>query len=429
MKTHKFRLASLAASVAIAGLMAGGAQAADPIKIGASLPLTGNFSVSGTKHQQGYQLCVDLINAKGGIDGRQLELNISDNRSDTETAISQYERFVNADKVDVVFGTFSSKLSFPVSSVLEKYGMVHPVPAGGAMRIWEQGYKNMFYFQQDVAEMMGRSLTRMIEERIPEDQRPKTAVLVKADDFFANGIAAGLAGGKVMNPGGGLVADLAPGFLKDIGIDLVLEETWPEEGFSDWLNLANKIKQTDADLVIGLTASAEEAVQLTRALQTVKAQPKYLFFSQGTQAEYKTGTGTAAEGVMMPTSWHPAVGFVGEIAGETFSNKDFVDAFTAKFGEAPDEDSAIPFAVCEGMEQAIRGSGGTDNAKMSEWLHARTKADPVKTVLGNFSWDERGVPVDRSVLVAQWQGDDLRFVYPTDEFDGVADLIYPKPQW
>jgi branched-chain amino acid transport system substrate-binding protein len=429
MKTHKTRLAALAASAAIAGLLAGGAQAADPIKIGASLPLTGNFSVSGTKHQQGYQLCVDLINAKGGVDGRQLDLIISDNRSDTETAISQYERFVNADKVDILFGTFSSKLSFPVSSVLEKYGMVHPVPAGGALRIWSQGHKNMFYFQQDVAELMGSSLTNMIAERIPADQRPKTAALVKADDFFANGIAAGLAGGTVSNPGGGIVADLAPGFLKEIGVELVMEETWPEEGFSDWLNLANSIKQANPDLVIGLTASAEEAVQLTRALQTVKAQPKFLFFSQGTQSEYKTGTGAAAEGVMMPTSWHPAVAFVGEIAGGTFTNADFVAAFTEKFGNAPDEDSAIPFAVCQGMEQAMRGTGSTENAKLSDWLHARTKADPVKTVLGPFSWDERGVPEDRSVLVAQWQGDDLKFIYPTNEFEGVATVVFPKPQW
>jgi branched-chain amino acid transport system substrate-binding protein len=429
MKKHASRLATTAALAGIAGLVAAGAQAADPIKIGASLPLTGNFSVSGEKHQQGYQLCVDLINAKGGIDGRQLDLIISDNRSDTETAISQYERFVNADKVDVLFGTFSSKLTFPVSSVLEKYGMVHPVPAGGALRIWSQGHKNMFYFQQNVAEMFGGSLTRMITDLVPADQKPKTAAIVKSDDFFANAIAAGLAGKQVMNPGGGVVADMAPGYLKDAGIELVLEETWPEEGFSDWLNLTNSIKQSNAELVIGLTASAEEAVQLTRALQTVKAQPKFLYLSQGTQAEYQTGTGSAAEGVVMHTSWHPDVAFVGEIAGATFTNADFVKAFTDKFGFPPDEDAAIPFAVCQGMEQAIRGAGTTDNAKMSEWLHARTKADPVKTVLGPFSWDERGVPVDRSVLEAQWQGGALKFVYPTDEFEGVAKLEYPKPQW
>ena len=411
------------------GLTAVGAQAQEPIKIGSSLPLTGNFSVSGEKHQQGFQLCVDLINEKGGLLGRPVELIVSDNRSDTETAISQYERLINVDKADVVFGTFSSKLTFPISSVMEKYNMIHPVPAGGALRIWSQGFKHMFYFQQNAAELVGSSLTELIAERVPEADRPKTVALVHSDDFFANGIAAGFLGRKVENPGGGVVADLAPGYLKEAGIEVVYEEHWPEEGFSDWLNLANSIKRSNADLVIGLTASAEEAVQLTRALQTVKAEPKMLYLSQGTQAEFHEGLGDAANGVIMHTSWHPAVPFVGLLAGEAFDNAAFQEAFENKFGAPPDEDSAIPFAVCQGVEQAIRATETTDNVKLSEWLHARTKEDPVKTVLGPFSWDERGLPIDRPFLEAQWQGGELKFVYPTNEFEGVADLVNPKPAW
>ncbi|MDQ3560261.1 MAG: amino acid ABC transporter substrate-binding protein [Pseudomonadota bacterium] len=418
-----------ALAAAAIGLTAGGAAAQEPIRIGSSLPLTGNFSVSGEKHQQGFELCVDLINGKGGVLGRQVELIVSDNRSDTETAINQYERLINVDKADVVFGTFSSKLTFPISSVMEKYNMIHPVPAGGALRIWSQGFKHMFYFQQDAAELIGDSLTEMVTELIPEDQRPKTVALVQSDDFFANGIAAGLLGRKVENPGGGVVADLAPGYLKDAGLEVVFEERWPEEGFSDWLNLANSIKRSNAELVIGLTASAEEAVQLTRALQTVRAQPKLLYLSQGTQAEFQEGLGDAAEGIVMHTSWHQDVPFEGVLAGEPFTNVDFKAAFEAKFGKAPDEDSAIPFAVCQGVEQAIRGAGATDNLKLSEWMHARTEAEPVRTVLGAFHWDERGLPIERPFLEAQWQGGALKFVYPTDEFAGVAPLIYPKPEW
>ncbi|MYZ49375.1 branched-chain amino acid ABC transporter substrate-binding protein [Rhizobiales bacterium L72] len=414
---------------AAATALASAAQAEAPIRIAASLPLTGSFSVSGAKHEQGYRLCVDLINEKGGLLGRKLELILGDNRSDTETAINQYERFINADKADLVFGTFSSKLTFPVSAVMEKYGMVHPVPAGGALRIWSQGLKHAFYFQQNAAELVGESLVEMIDALVPPDERPKTAAVVHSDDFFANGIAAGLLGRKVENPGGGVVADLAPGYLADHDVKVVMEERWPEEGFSDWLNLANSVKRSEAELVIGLTASAEEAVQLTRALQTVKAQPKFLYLSQGTQAEYAEGAGKAAEGVAVHTSWHPAVPFVGLLAGATFTNQDFRKAFEAKYGTAPDEDSAIPFAVCQGMEQAVRATGSTDNRKLSEWLHARTKEDPVRTVLGPFNWDERGLPKGRPFLEAQWQGGVLKFVYPTDEFEGVAPLVYPKPQW
>jgi len=416
-------------AVAALGLSAG-AHAADPIKIGASLPLTGNFSVSGEKHEKGYQLCVDLINEKGGLLGRELDLIISDNRSDIGTALSQYERFINVDDVDLVFGTFSSKLTFPISAVLAKNGMVHPIPAGGALRIYTQGHDNIFYFQQNAAEYIGSSVEGVLKNLVDEGERPSKAALVHADDFFANAIAAGLLGQKVTDPGGGEVADLSPGYLADAGMEVVYTEKWPEEGFSDWLNLANSIKNSGADLVVGLTASAEEAVQLTRALKTVRANPKMLYLSQGTQAEYLEGVGAdAAQGTLVHTSWHEAVPFVGQLAGEDFSNQDFQKAFEAKYGNKPDEDSAIPFAVCQGMEQAVIGANSTDNAKMGEWLYARTKEDPARTVLGPFSWNDVGLPVDRPFLIAQWQDGQLKFVYPTDEFEGVSDLVHPKPEW
>jgi branched-chain amino acid transport system substrate-binding protein len=430
--THRILRAAAALAAASAAAMfvtAFTAEAADPIKVGASLPLTGNFSVPGQKHKEGYELCVELINRNGGVLGRQLDLVVSDNRSDTETAINQTERLINVDKVDILYGTFSSKLTFPTSSVIEKYGMVHPVPAGGALRIWTRGLKHMFYFQQNAAEYVGSSLKGAVIDLIAAGDRPKTAALVHADDFFANAIAAGLLGEEVKSPGGDVVANLAPGYLKDAGIEVAYTETWPEEGFSDWLNLANSVKRSGAELVIGLTASPEEAVQLTRALQTVKAPIKLLYLSQGTQAEYLEGTGKAADGVMMHTSWHAAAPFEGTLAGKPFSNADFMKAYAAKYGHPADEDSAIPFAVCQGMEQAVRGAGTTDNAKLSEWLHARTKADPVRTVLGSFSWDERGLPNDRPFLMAQWQNGDLKFIYPTDEFPGVAKSLYPKPAW
>jgi branched-chain amino acid transport system substrate-binding protein len=268
----------------------------------------------------------------------------------------------------------------------------------------------------------------MVTDLVPEDQRPKTVAVVHSDDFFANGIAAGLLGRPVENPGGGVLVDLAPGYLKEAGMEVVLEEHWPEEGFSDWLNLANTVKRSEAEFVIGLTASAEEAVQFTRALQTVKATPKLLYLSQGTQFEFQEGLQEGANGAIH-ASWHERANWVGELAGEEFTNEDFLAAFQEKFGEPADEDAAIPFALCQGMEQAVRGAETTDNLKLSEWLHARTKEEPVKTILGDFAWDERGLPHDRALLMTQWQDGELQFVYPTGEFEGVADLLYPKPEW
>ncbi len=414
------------AAAAVAAALAAPAAVAE-IKIGASLPLTGAFSIAGSKHRQGYQLCVDLINERGGILGEQVELIMSDNRSDPATAINQYERFINVDRVDAVFGTFSSRLSFPVANILEKNGFVHPLPAGGALRIYTQGHDRVFYFQPNAAEYVGATLRGVIEDLVPARERPATAAVVAADDFFANAVEAGMLGTKVIDPAdGSVVEDMAPGFLAGTGIEIVYTEKWPEEGFNDWLNLANSIRRSGAELIVALTASAEEAVQITRALKTVRANPKMVYYSQGTQSEFLEGTGDASDSILVHTSWHPDAPFDGLLAGGGFSNADFVAAYRRKFLVAPDEDAAIPFAVCQGIEQAIIGAGSTDNGTMSAWLKARTADDPVRTILGRFSWDDRGLPRDKPFLMAQWNGGELQFIYPTDEFEGVVRMTHPK---
>jgi branched-chain amino acid transport system substrate-binding protein len=304
--------------------------------------------------------------------------------------------------------------------------MVYPLPAGGALRIYERGFDNLFYFQAAPAEYVGNSPIGVLTNRAGGDL-PKTAAVVHADDFFANGIANGLIGGEI-EVNEGQVVEL-PSLLSDAGIELVYSEQWPEEGFADWITLANSIKNSNAEMLMGLTASPEETVQLTRALQTVGYQPKAVYLSQGTQAEYQEGVGDAATGVMIHAAWHPLATWEGELAGQPFSNQDFIAAYQSKYGLEPDEDVAIPFALCQGMTQAIEGADTTDNAAVRDWLHARTAAEPVQTILGPFYWDERGLPIDKTFLMTQWQDGELNFVYPLDEFEGVSDFVHPKPEW
>ena len=408
-------------------MMEGGEASGEPIKIGSSLPLTGGFSIPGTKHQQGYQLCVDEINAAGGLLGRPVELLAPDNRSEVETAISQYERLINEDNVDLLFGTFSSRLTVPVSAIAEQNGMVFPIPAGGALRIYERGFENLFYFQQNAAEFVGDTPIEVLQALVG-DNLPGTVAVVKADDFFANGIYAGLLGEEVVDPGSGdVVIDLAPGSLADAGIEVAFTETWPEEGFSDWLNLANSLRNADADFLIALTASPDEAVQLMLAIETVGYAPDVIYMSQGTQQEFFDGVGENANGVMIHASWHPNANWTGELLGESYSNFDFIAAYEAQYGSPPDEDVAIPFALCQGMVQAVAETGSTDNDEIRAWLNARTVDDPVMTVLGPFHWNEKGLPEGRAFLMTQWQDNELKFIYPIGEFPGTVDIVYPKP--
>ena len=402
-----------------------------PIKIGASLPLTGEYSITGVMHRDGYQLWADLVNEAGGLLGREVELIVYDNQSDVDTTLAQMNRFIDVDKVDLIFGTFSSKLTFPATAVTEQASMIYPSPSGAALRIYGRGYEYLFYFQSSAAEYIGVSPITMIQDLVPADQQPKTVALAWADDFFANSIMAGLLGDDVVFTdidGTEKNISLAPGELSKWGVEIVFEQQWPE-GFSDWTTLAASLKAADADYLFAPVTSADEAINLVRALQQVGYNPDGIYMSQGTQPEFVDALGSAANGITIHASWHELANFSGLLNGEEFTNQMFLDAFLASNGVAGGEDEAIPFALAQGIEQAVRATESTDNTVLRDWLAARTADDPVKTILGDFYWDERGLPINKSYIMTQWQDEGLKFVYPIGAFPGVEPLVYPKPEW
>jgi branched-chain amino acid transport system substrate-binding protein len=408
----------------------GAEPSGDPILFAASLPLTGDFAIPGSKHADGYQFCVDEINARGGLLGRPVELLVEDNRSDPEVTVSQVQRQIEVEGADALLGTFSSLLTFPASTVANQANMMYPIPSGAALRIWERGFDNIFYFQQNAAELIGYSPVSMIEyyeEQGIIDPDISTVAIVHADDFFANAIVTGLVGGEVAIPDSDVVVEVE-GYLPPAGIEVVYQEQWPVP-FTDWLTLANSIKNSGAEMVAAATASPDEAISLINAFATVQYQPKLVWMSQGAQSEFEETLGSLANGVTIHAAWHPLADWEGVLGGEPYSNTDFIEGFTAAYDRPPDEDEAIPFSLCQGVEQAIIGVGSTDNVAMSEWMHARTPADPVETILGQWVWDERGLPIDRSMIMVQWQDGELKFVYPVGEFPGTVDLVYPKPEF
>lgn len=410
---------------------AGAGADGEPIVFATSLPLTGEFSGVGSKHRDGYQFCVDEINERGGLVGRPVELLVEDNRSDTEVVVTQTERFISVDGADVLFGTFSSLLGYPASSIAEQNGMVYPMPSSGALRVWERGYENIFYFQQLPAEETGSSMVDLVEYYADQGiitEPLETAAIVSADDFFAAAIANGFVGGEVSFPDSDDTVSLAPGFVSEMGMDVVFEQQWPV-GFTDWLTLANSIATAEPDFIAMTTASVDESISLLRALETVGYDAPLIYSSQGAQSEFQEELGSTSNGVVIHSVWAREANWEGTLVGEAYTNEDFITGFEESFGRLPDEDEALPFAVCQGMEQAITGTGGTDNAAMSEWLHSRTAQEPVRTIVGDFIWDERGLPDGRAYLVNQWQDDTLALIYPVGEFEGTSDLVYPKPDF
>jgi branched-chain amino acid transport system substrate-binding protein len=407
----------------------------DPILFAASLPLTGMFSIPGDLHRKGYELCVDLINERGGLLDRPVELVVEDNRSDTETVVSQYERFINVQNVDVLLGTFSTLLSFPASSIAEQAQMVFPEPSDSSFISHSRGYEFNFGFTLKPIDLIGETpvdaLSYFADQGvIPSDDLPTTAAVVRQDDFFPDAISLGLVGGELEIPGTGETIDFGNGYLEDRGIDLVFDEEYPAEGFDDWVGLANRAKASGAEYLLVLTTGGGGEVEFTRALKTVDYVPTTAFYSQGTYAEFQEALGSSVNGIIVWTTWAPEVEWEGEIGGQPITNQEFVEAYEAMFDDTAQEDQAQAFAVCQAMEQGIRAIGSTDNVELQEWMASRTAEDPIRTIQGDYHFDEMGLTADRDLLLLQWQEEELEFIYPVgEEYPGTVDPIWPQPAW
>ena len=140
--------------------------------VGISLPLTGDFSQPGGEARKGYEIWRDQVNDDGGLLGRQVELKITDDASNQDTVVTDYTKLITQDKVDLLLGTFSSLLNFPASAVAEKNGMLYVEPAGGAPKMFDRGFKKLFFAQQATAPHQPDVFVDYIKS-LPADQRPE----------------------------------------------------------------------------------------------------------------------------------------------------------------------------------------------------------------------------------------------------------------
>jgi branched-chain amino acid transport system substrate-binding protein len=376
-----------------------GDAAADPIVIGVSLPLTGDFSEPGKGVQRGYEAWAKVVNDGGGLLGRQVELKILDDQSNAERVVSDYEQLIGRDQVDLVFGPFSTRLVVPSARVAEEYGMLFVEPAGAAKEVFEQGFKNLFYAAPAVADDHYNHLAEHILA-LPADQRPKTVAYAAMDDPFAQGTAYGL-----------------KEKLEQAGIKTVVNEVYPPNT-TDFSSIAAKIVNSKADMVVG-GSQYQDGVNLIVALQQLSYQPKLAAFSTApTSPEFAKAIGNKTEGILAPTGYTQDAKYP--------SNLEFVQKYTAQFGSPPEEDEANGYTTGQVVAAAVKAVGcaeqGDCQKRLVEWL----RANEVETVVGPLRWDDKGRP-QGAHMIQQWVDGEIRIVLPEDVKE--TDFVYPKPKW
>src|SRR5512132_2346830 len=194
------------------------AAAQGPIRIGASLSLTGTYAKLGKNQHEGYQLCIKDVNARGGLLGRKAELVMYDDQSLPATAVRLYEKLITEDKVDAVMGPYSSPVSEAAANVTEKYKKVMVAPLAATTSIFKKGRKYIFMVITPAENYLDGLIDMAAKRGL------KTVAIINEDTLFPKASAAG-------------TAEAA----KKRGMQVVLQEAYPK-GNTDFSALLVKIK-------------------------------------------------------------------------------------------------------------------------------------------------------------------------------------------
>ena len=355
-------LALALALVTVAGTSPVLAQSQAPIKIGVIQPLSGSVAASGNYVRMGAEIGRDWINAKGGVNGRKVELLIEDNKSDPKEAASAAEKLIVRDKVPVIMGAWGSSMTLAVMPKLEEYGVPMVVETSSAASVTKRGNPWIFRISPP-SEMEALGLEKYVDR-----------LGVKKADFLAVNTDWGR--GAV-----GAFGDI----LKKKGESVGVVE-YMDQAATDMSAQLTKIKGSGGDTLFVTTAVEQITLILKQAQEQRLARKIITTGGSSSPTQLIKQAGPAAEGsyhIVFFMPWFPEAMPDGKLA------KAFVDEW-AKRGH--------PF---EGLTEGFRGHDGI--ATIAEAARLAGKDDPkamrealwkvnITGVNGPIKFDKDGPP-------------------------------------
>jgi branched-chain amino acid transport system substrate-binding protein len=383
----------------------GGSKA--PILIGASLSQTGDFSADGQAFQRGYQLWAHDVNAHGGLLGRQVKLVFLDDKSDPTQGSTNVQQLISSDHVSMLFGPFSSLITGPTASVAARYGYAMIEGAGGAPAVFDtpsnKARHNVFDVSYPIVSQLD-PLTSWIAS-LPASQRPKTAAYPVVNNPFT------------IPP-----EQRAQKQLEAAGVKTSYFKILPAE-IPDFKSAADQVAATHAEAVLLGSVDVPTVAAFMQAFEQQHYNPKLMIATAGPDqgGAFLSAVGKAnATGLMTANGWYGGY--------KNPQSQAMVQEYIAKFGGTASDvnsDVAEAYGVGQVAAQAIKATGGTDQAKIISYLHSGVT---LTSVQGPVQFNALGANTKPVLFVFQWQNGKYNQVLPATD-PGSAKIEYPKPNW
>ena len=321
------------------------AYAADPIKIGSILSVTGPAAFLGDPELKTMQLYVESINKAGGVLGRPLELVHYDDGSDASKANGFAKRLIESDKVDVMVGGTTTGSTMSIVPLVEKAGVPF-ISLAGAVVIVEPVKK--FVFKTPHTD-------RMAAEKVFEDMRKRNFTKVA---LFSETSGFGQSGKKE-----------AEGVAAKYGITLVSNETYGPKD-TDMSPQLTKIKNTPGVQAVFIFGLGQGPAIATKNYKQLSVNlPLYHAHGVGSE-EFIKLAGPAADGVRLPA----AALLVADKLPDNDVQKSVSVAYNKAYSAKWNSDiSTFGGHAYDGLMiavEAIKRAGGTDKAKVRDAIEA-----------------------------------------------------------
>jgi branched-chain amino acid transport system substrate-binding protein len=372
----------LAAATALLALPATSpAGAAEPIRIGFGMALTGGLAANGKSALVAMQIWRDDVNAKGGLLGRKVELVYYDDQSNPSTVPGIYTKLLDVDKVDLVVGGYATNMIAPAMPVIIQHNMAFIGLLGLAVNS-EFHYPKYFAMIPTGPEPKPAFSKGFFDVAEAQNPKPKTIAIVAADAEFARN-----------------AADGARQNAKAAGLQIVYDKSYPPSTV-DYSPIVRAIQATNPD-VLYVASYPPDTAGMTRAISEIGLNVKLCCGGMvGLQsAALKTQLGPLLNGMVNYDFWLPA---------PTMQFPGMMDVLKKYQAKAPAEGvdalgyymPPYAYAYLQVLGEAVEATKGLDQDKLAAYLHEHT----FKTVAGDIKFGESGEWAEARVLQVQFQG-------------------------
>jgi branched-chain amino acid transport system substrate-binding protein len=355
--------------------------AADVVKIGNIIPLSGPSATVGQQGKQAREMAIEEINAAGGIKalgGAKLELVYADSESKPEKGVAEAERLINTEKVNVLTGCWNSAVTYPTTAVAERYGIPFVVPVSVADKITDQGFKTVFRIAAKDSWWTRDQFAFLKDMETEFGTKVEKIAFVYENGDWGKGMAGSWK--KLAEAG---------------GYKVVLDEPYPSTA-TDLSPVVQKIRRSRADVLM-LVSNAADAILLTNTLAEYKVKLKAIITSGGGHADpsFLKATGDNAKYLFDIVEWETDINKPGAKEANAKYNQKYGQNLT---GEAVDAYVAMYL-----LKDALERAASLDPAKIREALATSNLADGPGMIVGYdaVSFDETGQNKNASLVMVQ----------------------------